>query len=350
MIEISPNRKIPSIPIKKPTKNTTHFLIFDVESRLVPGKDGITYHEPFLVSYCILSLGADGAVGRGAIGHVLTKSEFEAVIDRTLKAHRNITLIAHNTGYDFSALDLWTYLAERDYKVVTFNPLRGSYFMLFRTNKNEIRVIDNLNFFTGKLSKLGDELGIKKLPMPRKQVPSKAMIRYCRRDVEIVREALIELSKITSKYNMGALSITRAKLAMEIYQKNFLHTRIVLHNNRHVLHREFLAYYGGRTEAYYQGTAPRRNYYYLDFNSLYPSVMLNRRFSTRLRFTFKDMCTEKLGGVLTRYNGLATVDLDTPEPAYPLRYDDGIMFPVGRFTTHLPVSYTHLTLPTKRIV
>lgn len=334
-IELSPYRRVPSIPFLKEASAHKHYLVFDTETKLIKRKDGLVEHKPFLICYQHLCLHSDGTFDKGKIMHTDSVPEFYEIVDTYAKSYYELNLIAHNVSYDISAVDIFTMLDMYGYKCAIYNPHKGAYFCRFSRKEANINIVDNLNFFSGSLANLGKELGLSKLEMPKTQKLTDEFLTYCKRDVEILTLGLCELSRICGKYNEGALAITRAKLIFRIYQKNFMNNRILLHNDKEVLGLEYSAYYGGRTEAFFQGTARRQDYFYVDVNSLYPSVMRGRKFSTRLRYKFGSADLDKVRRAMKSMNVCAKVDIDTSMPIYPLKTATKVIFPVGQFTTFL---------------
>lgn len=335
MIEISEGRKFDHLPVRPKTKRKQVFLVFDTESRLSKCKGGITKHTPFLICYQVLTLHYNGKSNQTRIAAAKSVKEFYKAVDRVVSEHRYITLIAHNSNYDIAVTDFFEYLHSRNYSCQTYNPARNAFYIRFVKDGSSITIIDNMNFFSGKLAALGEDLEMPKLEMPKSAELSKEFIAYCKRDVEIVTNGLKLLSKICAKWELGALAITRAKLCMLVYQANFLDAFVQIHNHKPILELEFAAYYGGRTEALYQGTHNKGMKYYVDFNSLYPSVMKSTKYSTHYRFQFGEIDSRELVKYERRYNICANVDLNTTEPAYPLRTGDSIIFPTGQFNTTL---------------
>ena len=334
-IKISKFRREIGIPILQESKKHKVYLLFDVESKLSRKYKGVQYHKPFLICYQILILHSNGKHTKSKIEYVETKEEFYDVMTNVLFEFRFVNLIAHNVGYDIGAIDIFTYLHDHDFKCNVFSPNRGSYYIRFSKDGFSLNIIDNLNYFSGTLAELGSELDIPKLKMPKKPKITKKFIEYCKNDVKILSSGLIELSKITSKYNVGQLEITRAKMTFQIFQKYFLKNYIKIHNNRKILDLEYAAYVGGRTEMFYHGIHNKGMKYYVDFNSLYPSVMRKNKFSTKLRYTFCGITVESLKDKMNRYNAVARVRIHTDIPIFPKKIKNMIIFPVGKFTTVL---------------
>lgn len=332
VIEISKHRKFSTLRRidKKPRSKV--YLIIDIESKISKPKLGKKLHTPFLICYALLKLNSDGTHEKLKTDYVETKEEVYSLFASLNQEYHDLYMLSHNSSYDFGTLDIFTFFAQYEYKCLVYNPAKGAFFIKFQKSGMKLTIIDNMNFFEGSVEDLGKELGFRKGKMPKSTKLTKAFIKYCKRDVDIVVKGLIELSKICGKYGYGELEITRAKLCFNIFSSKFLNTFIQTHNNKLILEREFDSYAGGRVEAFYQGQLPKADYYYLDVNSLYPYIMLTSQVSTRVRNHFTNAKKEWLEDKLKRYNALAKVTITIEKPCAFVRTDTKLLFPVGTFT------------------
>ena len=310
--------------------------MYDTETKQIPIEKNRIKHEMFLCCWQVVKLSSDGSVEKSSLGYCTEKWQFYLRIRTLLERHREIFLISHNASFDLAVIDILKLIDDMNLKCKVYNPHSQAFYLSFVDKSHILNCIDSLNFFGGKLSKLGDELGFEKLPMPDSTDSIGKWLEYCYRDVEIIVRGLETISEIAGNYGYGELTITRAKLAFSIYQNKFLHYRIELHNRIPQLEAEFAAYFGGRTEAWYNGKLPEEDYYYVDFNSLYPSVMLNNKISTKTRYSFQSVDPQKLLERSITYNVLANVTIQTDYPDYPLRDKHTILFPTGQYRTWLP--------------
>ena len=90
-----------------------------------------------------------------------------------------------------------------------------------------------------------------------------------------------------------------------MFQEYHLETTYYRHTSDQLL-EQFNGYYGGNTHAYGRGLF--KNYYYYDFNSLYPSVMINKYPDPNsLRITKKNDT-----GYIDQFEGVSNVDIYCP--------------------------------------
>lgn len=334
-IELHPNRKMHWLPLGMPQKKSRTLLVFDTETKPVKDKYNMVRHEPFLICCQLLTLSPDGKSKSRYIIYFTKLNKFHAYLDTLLHTLGHLELIAHNTGFDATVCRIFEWIKTHKMIHDAYNPVYGSYICSFKNDDYKVTLIDNINFFAGKLEKIGEELGIKKLKMPKKDAKLKEWVKYCSRDVEIVTKDLQLLSKVSSQWGAGALTVTRASLAFRVYRNSFLNTTIKLHNNLDVLRKEYRSYYGGRTEAFSKGLMTKQDYYYLDFNSLYPSVMVDGKFSIRYRGKVKNPTYQILVKLSKMFNILAQVTVQVNEPCLPFRDKNGLTFPVGSWKVWL---------------
>ena len=172
--------------------------------------------------------------------------------------------------------------------------------------------ICNTNFHKTSLANLGESFGIAKLEMPPLDSsllnnysdldsleldlmdaavmehfnlsPILKVFRYCRRDVEVLREAWFSLFKFSNEMAGCTPGITVASMAKRLYCRKWLP---LLNKGRdriigslqypYVAEAEEKAYRGGRTDVFFEGKpAPGKIINKYDVVSMYPSVMLDR--------------------------------------------------------------------------
>jgi hypothetical protein len=145
---------------------------------------------------------------------------------------------------------------------------------------------------------------------------------------------VVRLDRLGSDGVGLALAPTAAGAAWRSWRSGVGKKGIHCHANQAALDLERAAHIGGRCEAFRLGKLAGK-WYHLDFRSAYAAVMKEETLPIRL-----EHC-ERLDNDKDIYyrselcRAVATVSLDTDEPAYPLLKDGLIIYPIGRFTTTL---------------
>lgn len=208
----------------------------------------------------------------------------------------------------------------------------------------KICFIDTMNYVRMSVDNLGKIIGVKKLKddvksfigeRPQTQEQWEILKRYNVRDSQIslrIMEFLYD-----SFIKLGAnCETTIAKTSLSLFKNKYLKTKYYGHNDD-ILLSIFKGYYGGDTQAYVRGKI--ENSWYYDFNSLYPSVMLNEypnpnSLNTNHRNTIE---------YIQNFEGMADVEVSCPYMDYPLlpsRINQKLIFGYGTFRGY----YTNLEL------
>src|SRR5690606_6461361 len=167
--------------------------------------------------------------------------------------------------------------------------------------------------------------------------PIETVLQYCERDVDIITkamEALFYACQHGKETGFGAFRNTIPAMSFNAYKTWFMPNKeIFCHDNDEVLKLEREAYYGGRVEVWKRGIA-REPIFGVDINSMYPHVMRENLYPTKLISHRKKETVSGLGSLLRQgFGGIAKVTISTTENAYPMRYKGKLIFPVGTFQT-----------------
>ena len=249
-------------------------------------------------------------------GHFTTENELYSLL-RGLKQSR---CVAHNWQFDASVIRLGAASTRRmfgysiDMEKCSF-PIDKGYAPFNVTitwgGEDFTQFVCNTNFHKTSLEKLGESFGISKLTMPALDktmlnelgqlrpeydlMDSNIMghfndgrlfnvLRYCRRDVEVLREAWFSLFVFSNELAGTTPGITVASMSKRLYCKRWL-GKVKGRNERiigsldypYAAEAEEAAYRGGRTDTFWTGKPePGLTLRKFDVVSMYPSVMLGR--------------------------------------------------------------------------
>ena len=196
-----------------------------------------------------------------------------------------------------------------------------------------ITFLDTLNYAQLSVKKLGKIIGIDKLKTPeyigtkpKNNEQEDYMIKYNMRDSEISAKFISFI--FDSFKNLGATpKNTIASTSMSLFKNKYLNDMYYRHDPDTLLD-QFNAYYGGRTEVFKRGLIEDYNYY--DFNSLYPSVMLNEYPDPNSIRYIKNSDIS----YIESYEGISEVEVYCPYmdiPLLPYRTENKLLFPYGTF-------------------
>jgi DNA polymerase elongation subunit (family B) len=184
------------------------------------------------------------------------------------------------------------------------------------------------------LQKMGEKIGLEKLPMPKEWTDDASEDAYCRRDVQIMVEMMKNWCDFLRREDMGAFRPTIAGQAMQTYRHKYMDYPILIDANEEALKVARNAYKGGRVEAGYIGHLTQA-VHHLDINSMYPSVMAAHDFPTKLVQYTPFVSVRGLARLLQTHCVCAFVSLNTDEPFAPILFKHKLAFPVGKFDAYL---------------
>lgn len=266
---------------------------------------------------------------------------------------RRLYIIAHNTDFDFRVLEGFTQLCSMGFRLVNIIADGGKWIGEHRYDPStfadedlripnepkkkgaSITVLDSMNWFKTSIKKLGETLGIPKLPFPSYDEPKEVWEPYCMRDVEILQKTIENFIGFIRDNDLGNFAPTLAKQAINAYKHRFMDHTILIHTDERIIGIERDAYYGGRTEAFYIGYCNSRAYYKLDVNSQYPYVMRTFPYPTKLiglRYVWEP---DRLQGTREGETFIADCTITTEVPCIPYRMNHRLCFPTGTFRVSL---------------
>lgn len=328
-------RKNKVIGKPKKRKPPINILLFDTETNSKPNKDGIVNFTFKLGAAIHVTLDNKGKVKNRYTYKLTSQDDFIDII-RTAQNHNGAVYIyAHNIGFDIRVLDLPDKFAKL--KWISKPPIINNRVFLWsvENDRGKIHFVDTANYGVSTVDNLGRDMGIKKLDIDFETGTEDELYIYCLRDVEVIERFIIEYLTFLNTYKLGAYALTIASQSMSAYRHKFLMNDIHIHTKNEAIELERKAYYGGRVEALYIGKKTGEDYYYLDYNSMYPYVMKNYKVPVKLKGYTTETPVNYLKARLSRSYCIARVLIETDEPAYPLRSKSKLIFPVGKFVTTL---------------
>lgn len=255
---------------------------------------------------------------------------------------KDLLICATNLSFDFFAL-----FYDRQY-MKNFNPImRHSNIIMCKLFNHKF--VDTRNYSPMSVKQLGKYLNLHKLSskyaktgtMPKTFNQLKKYKYYNSQDCLISKRFLEECQQMFNELGCE-LKMTIASTAMNLYRRRYIPFTIYKES---IECKEMIykAYYGGRTEAFQRGKLGHYGdiFYYYDFNSLYPSCMLNKYpLPSSARYT--EQTSEKL---IQKYEGISEVRITREYMKYPLlpyRKNGKLIFPCS--LRGFKGYYTHIEL------
>jgi len=261
-----------------------------------------------------------------------TITEFWDWVEKHIRPRQKVYLIAHNQHFDFLIMNGFNELADRCWTKRKEIRDNGIWITKFKKRSMTLEVLDTFNWFKYSLKQLGEKMDIEKMNINFSESSDEQLIEYCKQDVRIIKKALLTWVQFIKDYDLGNFSPTLASQAFSAYTHRFMNYPIMIHGNKLATILERNSYRGGRNECFYLGEA--ENIHVLDFNSLYPSVMQDNLFPSKLISVYKDISVQKMEELLKTVSIIAdcVINIDTPAIAYK---SEKLIFPVGKFRVSL---------------
>ncbi|GAI03186.1 unnamed protein product, partial [marine sediment metagenome] len=214
----------------------------------------------------------------------------------------------------------------------------------YKKTSKTILILDNMNYFVASLAALGAQVGCNKLPIDFAKCTDQELSEYCKRDVEILLKTWHQYFAWFIENDLGNFGVTISSQSFNTFRHRFMPSDIFIHNRRYVLNLERESYFGGRTECFKLGNFSTGKYYYLDVNSMYPSVMRGGWYPVKYS-GYPLKCTpQRLKFLLSKCCIVARVRINTKKPIVPVRKKLKVIFPVGKFEAVLSTPELKLAL------
>jgi hypothetical protein len=264
-------------------------------------------------------------------------------------------VFATNNSFDHYAL-----FGHRDDFLKEPPLMRGG--LLINAKYHNIDTYDTRSYSKATVHQLGVMLNLPKGKTDFKKYnkdifKSKKIFRnareYNKRDCTITREFIIGFQKVINELG-GNLKCTIGSCAMDLFKRKYLKEDIQHEYNKTFSDgmslKEFLSksYHGGRTEIFRRARVNHaldktKTFYYYDFNSLYPSCMLEDfPQPSSCSLTYHKYGKLHISSIL-HFEGCSDVEVISPYmeyPILPLVINKKLCFPCGKFRD----VFTHLEL------
>jgi len=278
-----------------------------------------------------------------------TPTEFWDWVEDKALVGRKLYIFAHNWNFDGSILYTASQLHERGWHTMAYVNENPPFILRVKKERMYLALIDSLNYFTMSLAALGESIGIPKLEYPGEDNDWDRWVTYCKRDVQVLCNAITQYIGFVGELDLGNFRPTIASQAFNAFRHRFMDTPIMIHDNQRALELERDSYFGGRVECFRIGEI-REPLYYLDVNSMYPFVMQTHEFPTAMHGLKRRTDITRLSEALDYYAVTAKVLVNTDEPVYPFVRNDKLMFPTGEFCVTLSTPELRYALEHEHIV
>lgn len=324
------NRRACYLPSVKSKETPNAFICVDTETKPRKQPDGSEKHYLWFGWACYQRKLKSGNWSSPEWFRFETRQEFWNWCYSKARARTRLDIYAHNGAFDLPVLGAFSILPNDGFKMISAVVEAPPMVIKWRKGDRTLRFIDTLNIWAMPLDKLGESIGRNKLEMPAPRASREKWDRYCQQDVEVIRQALLAWWETILADDLGPFATTLASQAFSTYRYRFMPEQLFIDNDERSLTLARESYLGGRTECFRLGkyTGPL---YYIDVNSLYPSVMKAHKYPYQIIGTYSRPDQKEIAKCVKKYCCIARVRLKTDLPIYPVVRDGKLIFPVGTF-------------------
>jgi len=328
----------------KGDKIPKRFIFFDTETTVPLKENDIRDFKLILGVAIFVELNNDLSIKQKVIYKFRTAQEFIDLIIYHNRTKQMLHIFAHNIGFDIRVLDLPLLFNSIGFESEPPIINQMAFIWRVKSNAGTFLFLDTANLGVRSVQSLGFDMGYEKKTIDFTTADIDELFEYCTVDVDILRKFVIEYIKYIDDNNLGSFKVTLASQALTAYRTRFMTTAPYIHNNNLALKLERKAYHGGRVECFRLGKQAKKNWYYLDVNSMYPYSMMGDDLPIMF-LGYSELPRYKEFMIrLKQYYVIADVLIDTDEPVYPYTPKDKLLFPIGKFRTvlnHPELVYAH---------
>src|SRR3990172_12134384 len=312
-----------------------NLLFFDTETKGVINKQKMNEAKHYLWFGNVYALEYRDQIRSRERWKEFTKvGEFWSFVETRLQEETPLYIFTHNLGFDLTIVDFWRFSALKEFDIQFFVLEDPPTIIKDKWGKSTLIFIDTLNYWRTSLKELGASIGIPKGDMPGHTTFNQEWKDYCKNDVVIIAESILNLFNFLKTYDIGSMGYSAPSIAMYAYKYRFMSpNQIYIHDNELAIKLERDSYYGGMVENFYIGQVNKK-VYKLDVNSLYPYVMKQPN-PYKMIGVYKEPAKRLYQSLLKNYGGCALLTINTDNDVYPKKLDHKLCFVNGRFDTTL---------------
>lgn len=313
----------------------TNILFLDVETKAQPLDTDVELHRMYMGWTWHVFLGPGGEIKREAWNFHTTGETVYKIVKAKVQPKKPLYLIGSNVTFDLFASGLAEYFQDRHWIAQMIYDKGLITLIILKRRDHTVKILALQNFLNGSVKEWGGLLGLEKIEVNLATDDFDTIKDYCHRDVEITGRTFLSYLSFLRSNDMGGFSPTLAGQAFRAYRHRFMNQQILHYDvpSFNLFIRQ--GYYGGRTECGYIGEAPPGQYTKLDINSMYPALMREEVYPTRIRQWVKKPTLERIRHRLEDHCITAQCVIQSAEPVYAIRRYGKLCFPTGTFRATL---------------
>jgi hypothetical protein len=309
-------------------------LVFDTETE--PSKVGEAELQRMKIAWSVYAeIDGDGRLTIESWNYWTARYQLMRYINGLALDGGELWIVGNNVYFDLQASDFFLHFARWGWKLDFFYDSSFTYILIARCGRAIVKCVSLTNYLMASVKDLGEMLGNPKIECDPLSAPRDELSIYCFRDTEITLDSFMGWCRFIIDNGLGNFSLSRASQSMAAFRHRFMKTPILVHTEKDVQELEGRAYFGGRTEAFFIGKVEGGPFVHLDVNSLYPFIMKAYGLPTALNDVFSGISVDDCVGLLSNYEAVAHVEIETDTPLYAVRDGEKVIFPIGRFDAYV---------------
>ncbi len=262
-------------------------------------------------------------------------ADLSAAVRGATRTDTTTWLFAHKLAYDLTLTQLPELLDAAMWTWTRGHFGSGSPWFSFSSGSRRLTCVDSYSYLPTSIEQLGRDLWIPKLAMPDEDAPLAEWQARCRRDVEILREAMVQLLDWWDGGQLGSWSVTGAQTGWNCWRHTTPGPLMEIHADEELRRFERSAGYGGRRDAFRVGELSDGPYVELDMALAHSRILRDHSVPIWHQETRDHLALDDPLWVTKRWGAIADCVVRTEEPSWPLRTSAGVEYPVGEFATRL---------------
>lgn len=266
--------------------------------------------------------------------HTTTDQLWEWITARA-QARARTVVVAHNLAYDLRICDAFGWLPAHGWKLSAIRLADRQAWCSWRSEGRTLVMVDSVSWVALPLERVGELVGVPKLPLPPWDDTDTAWLQRCRRDVEILAELWRRILAWLDADDLGNFKPTAAGQAWAAYRHRFMAHHLFVHEDTSAREAERASAHTGRCEAWSHGKLAGGPFTEWDYSNAYATIGAECDVPVKLHGELDRPTLAGVERAARKCAVLAEVTVTTDVPTVPVRTDDGIVWPVGTFATTL---------------
>lgn len=316
-------------------RSPQYFCFVDTETLLDKSVKGKTIHNFRLGVAYFVRFRKDGNPHKVSVLRFMDIDAFWSKVDTFLRGKNTLHIIAHNALFDLTVLRFREQLTGLGFDCMFLFDQGVTFISKWRNKDRRIMILDNSNWFSGKLEKWGDKLELPKMTMPAFDENDDIWMEYCERDTEILYRLQLWWIAFLRENDLGNWRYTLASASFNAYRHRFMSYPIYIPKKTRETYLARMSYKGGRTECFYSGQTTDGPFYKLDINSMYPYVMSVNDYPTSVEGYKQDVVLSDIDKVLKHHCIIGHFRIKCNEAYFPIKINGKTCYPIGEFDCFL---------------